>query len=140
MYRIHKVNQEEYAFYQSIEQKELEREREIKAKEQEGIKLFQMHQQQQRSQQHLASLEVAGPSTSTTSTKVPEVLVKKKDIQKEALGKGVVLRKRAAAEDKVLEASHKTDSTQKEQKKQKTIESNNKKPALVADYGSSDSD
>ena len=102
-----------------------------------------MHQQQQRSQQHLASLEVAGPSTTTTSAKVPEVLVKKKDIQKEILGKGVVLRKRAAAEDKGLEASDKTDSTQKEQqqqKKQKIIESNNKKPALVADYGSSDSD
>jgi hypothetical protein len=132
--RIKKIDPEEFEFYESLEKKELDREKEIKRKEEEGMRLFKFQQQKKSVLDEERASQTQTESVKTTI--VPEVLKKKKDIQKEILGNGIVLKKRGANHSTTdpIESS----DLHKKSKIEITTPAS-KKTMLVADYGS-DSD
>ena len=132
--RIKKIDPEEFEFYESLEKKELDREKEIKRKEEEGMRLFKFQQQNKSVLDEERASQVQTDAVKTTA--VPEVLKKKKDIQKEILGNGIVLKKRGA--NHTTTDPSESSGLHKKSKSEITTPAL-KKTMLVADYGS-DSD
>lgn len=88
--RIKKVDEEEYAFLKGLDDKEEARQREIKEREKEGVKLFKIQQAKMTTLPDQPPTAVASLTTTTSQSPAKP----KKDVQKEVL---CMIKKRAAS-------------------------------------------